>query len=240
MSNYLSLYKKKGYFKSQKRIPISLIKKIKDDLLKKKIGKIYYDEKGIIRRSEKIYNKTKNLKKLNIILEKKILNFFGKRLVIFKDKCNFKPPGGLGFKAHYDGIFYFRNKKNERKKGWYEYSDFFINVLVALDDCNKRNGTIEISNWHNKSFDELYKNTKRDGSPELSDKIEKKLTYRSINLRKGEILFFSNKCPHRSNVNKSKKSRMILYYTYSKGRTNLYTKYFKDKSYSKNKFKALK
>ena len=49
MSNYLSLYKKKGYFKSQKRIPIRLIEKIKDDLLKKKIGKIYYDEKGIIR-----------------------------------------------------------------------------------------------------------------------------------------------------------------------------------------------
>ena len=27
---------------------------------------------------------------------------------------------------------------NKRSKGWYEYSNFFINVLIALDDSNKK------------------------------------------------------------------------------------------------------
>ena len=30
------------------------------------------------------------------------------------------------------------NKKN----GWYEYGNNFINILVAIDDCNEKNGTM--------------------------------------------------------------------------------------------------
>ena len=228
-------YNDTGYIKIKKIIPVNLISQVRKDLIKKNLGNIYYDSNGIIRRSENIYNKSNNLKKLNRIIKEKIFIYFKKKLVIFKDKCNFKPAGGDGFSAHYDGIFYFKNKNNKKKKGWYEYSNFFVNALIALDKCNKKNGSIEISNWDNRSFDDLYKNTKKNGSPELSKKVERKLKFKHIALNPGDILFFSNKCPHRSKKNNSKSSRMILYYTYTKGKKNIYNKYFKDKLNSKNK-----
>ena len=95
-------------------------------------------------------------------------------MVIFKDKCNLKPPGGGGFRPHYDGIFYFKNENKKLKKGWYEYSNYFLNVLVALDKCTKQNGSIEISRWHNKNFDSLYENTKKNGSQNSKINLQKK------------------------------------------------------------------
>jgi 2-aminoethylphosphonate dioxygenase len=229
------IYNKNGYLRFKKEINNNLISKIKSELINLKFDNIYTDKKGKIRRIENIYNKTENLKKLNKILTDKILEIFGEKLVIFKDKCNFKPSGGAGFTAHYDGVFYFKDKKNKKRKGWFEYSSFFINVLVALDKCNSKNGTLEIAKWHNKSFDELLINTKNNGSPELKKSFEKKLNFKKINLSPGDLLFFSNKCPHRSKKNFSSSSRMLLYYTYAKAKKNVYNKYFYDKSTSKNK-----
>ena len=44
----------------------------------------------------------------------------------------------------------------------------------------------------------------------------KKIRFQNINLNKGDICLFSNRCAHRSNKNKSNSSRRILYYTYNK------------------------
>ena len=38
---------------------------------------------------------------------------------------------------------------------------FFINALVALDECNKKNGTIEIAKIHEGNFSDLLKKTKK-------------------------------------------------------------------------------
>ena len=46
-----------------------------------------------------------------ISLNEKIIKFLklelGNDYLLFKDKVNFKPSGGEGFYAHYDGIFEF-------------------------------------------------------------------------------------------------------------------------------------
>ena len=39
-----------------------------------------------------------------------------------------------------------------KKNGWYEYSDIFVNVLVSLDQADDKNGTLQISQAHKKSF----------------------------------------------------------------------------------------
>ena len=101
------LYNKNGYLRLKKEINSNLISKIKSELINLKFDNIYTDKTGKIRRIENFYNKTENLKKLNKILTDKILEIFGEKLVMFKDKCNFKPSGGAGFTAHYDGVFYF-------------------------------------------------------------------------------------------------------------------------------------
>ena len=122
---------------------------------------------------KKIYNKTNNLKKLNNTIKKLIFKILKKNLEIFKDKCNLKPSGGAGFKAHYDGTFHFLDKNYKKKKGWYEYANYFVNALVAIDSCNAENGTIEIAKIQDKNFKKLLLDTNQDGSPELSRSFEK-------------------------------------------------------------------
>jgi len=162
MENLKKKYDDFGFFKKQNFLDINLVKKIIGEIntLKENID-IYYDKKGSLRRMERLYNKGEGLRLANkkiLIFLKEIFNF---EFTIFKDKFNAKPPGGEGFFAHYDGVFNFKNENNQDKNGWYEYSDCFVNVLIALDLCNTENGTIEIANSHNKSFDKLLSNTKK-------------------------------------------------------------------------------
>jgi ectoine hydroxylase-related dioxygenase (phytanoyl-CoA dioxygenase family) len=111
---------------------------------------------------------------------------------------------------------------------------------VALDKCNKKNGTIELSKAHKGDFYELYEGTKKDGTPALKKKLEAEIIFKPINLDVGDVVFFLNTCPHRSKKNKTKKMRRILYYTYSLAEYgSKYNKYFRDKNKSKNKLKAL-
>ena len=65
--------------------------------------------------------------------------------------------------------------------------------------------------------------------------IEKKLKFKVINLNIGDVIIFSNTCPHRSKKNNSNVDRKILYYTYTPLKYgSMYEKYFIDKSKSKN------
>ena len=94
------LYKRDGYCKIDQVFKDSFVNVIKKDIIKLSKKGSYKDKYGKIRRVEKIYDKTQNLKKLNRILKDIIYKILKKKLEIFKDKCHFKPPGGAGFKAH--------------------------------------------------------------------------------------------------------------------------------------------
>ena len=41
--------------------------------------------------------------------------------------------------------------------GWYEYSNFFVNVLVAFDECNEQNGALEVAKAIYLSFHGTFK-----------------------------------------------------------------------------------
>ena len=243
IKNYESLHKEfliKGFFVCKNILEKNFILNLINDISKAKNTQKYFDNNNIIRRVEKLYNKSENLISLNNKIMNILKNIFNKDFTIFKDKFNAKPPGGEGFYAHYDGIFEFIDENNKKKKGWYEYGDFFINALVALDACDKVNGTIEIAKNHLGGFDKLLTNTKNNGTPALSEEIENKIRFELINLNIGDIVFFLNTCPHRSKKNYSNKDRRILYYTYSPAEFgSKYNKYFDDKIKSKNKSKAL-
>ena len=200
----------------------------------------YFDNSNKLRRIEKIYDQGKYLINLNKKILELLKNIFNENFLIFKDKFNAKPPGGEGFFAHYDGIFQFTDSKNNKKNGWYEYGDFFVNVLVAIDNCNEKNGTIELAKFHKGNFKQLFQNTKKDGTPALSKDIENKTLFNKINLDIGDIVVFSNTCPHRSKKNNSQNTRRIIYYTYSlSSNGSKYNEYFDDKANSKNESKAL-
>ena len=52
---------------------------------------------------------------------------FGEAAVLFKDKINFKLPGGDGFKPHQD-----------QQAGWSAYADLFITAMVSIDATTAR------------------------------------------------------------------------------------------------------
>jgi len=233
--NYASLKDKfdtDGYFilKNQFDIDTKLIIK---DILNAKDTEVYFDNKNILRRVEKLFNKSPRLIELNTKILELLEEIFGTEMSIFKDKYNCKPQNGEGFYAHYDGIFTWNDINNNEKKGWYEYTDFFVNVLIALDFSNESNGTIEIAKVDNLDFDHLIANTRRNGTPQLTSSYEAEKEFLPIELKAGDMVIFSHKCPHRSKKNLSSKDRRILYYTYNiKSDGDFYEKYFSDKKTS--------
>ena len=235
-----NLFNNNGFFVCKNVFDKDFIQKVLEDIEVAKDTIKYFDSQKNLRRVEKLYNKSDSLKKLNEVISLHLKTIFQKDFIIFKDKFNAKPPGGDGFFAHFDGIFNFTNENDEKKRGWYEYGNFFINALVALDICNIDNGTIELSKSHDGNFEDLIKKTKRDGTPALDKHIEKNLHFEPINLNIGDMIVFSNKCPHKSKKNNTNLDRRILYYTYTLSEYgSKYDLYFKDKEKSKNPSKAL-
>ena len=238
--NYKKNFDNDGYFICRNVFNKDFILQLINEINKSKNSIKYFDNFKNLRRIEMLYDKGNKLKDLNKKILTLLNNVFEEEFLIFKDKFNAKPPGGEGFFAHYDGIFHFINPDNEKKNGWYEYGDFFVNALVALDACNEENGAFELAKIHRGNFDQLIENTKKDGTPALSKETEIKTSFKLINLNVGDMVVFSNTCPHRSKKNDSNKSRRIIYYTYSLSKYgSKYKKYFEDKENSKNISKAL-
>jgi len=147
-TQYYKNYKEQGFFVVKNVFTKQICKSIIEEIGVAKNTYKYYDRKNLIRRIENIYNKGTSLRLINKNLIFLLNEIFNKEYTIFKDKYNAKPPGGEGFYAHYDGVFQFRNKVNKLENGWYKYGKDFVNILVALDPCNKINGSIEISKVH--------------------------------------------------------------------------------------------
>tara|TARA_B100000963_G_scaffold144100_1_gene125555 strand:- start:9912 stop:10655 length:744 start_codon:yes stop_codon:yes gene_type:complete len=238
--NFRKKYSIDGYFVCESFFSKGFISELIYEIENSKDTIKYYDKNKNLRRIEKLYDKGINLNKLNTEILKLLRKIFQKDFLIFKDKFNAKPPGGEGFFAHYDGIFHFKDHKNVKRNGWYEYGDCFVNVLIALDRCNEENGALQLAKAHKGNFNELLKNTKNDGTPALTKEVENNTIFNLINLNVGDVVVFSNTCPHRSKKNDTKYNRRVLYYTYSLSSLgSKYLEYFKDKEKSKNPSKAL-
>ena len=242
-NSFLELKKKfddDGYFVFKNFLSKESITKLIEEINNAPNTVRYSDNSNNLRRVEKLYDKGKNLINLNKKISILFKDIFKKEFLIFKDKFNIKPPGGEGFFAHYDGVFEFIDANNKKKRGWYEYGDSFVSALIAFDKCNNKNGTVELAKSHKGNFDQLFENTKKDGTPALSIDVEAKTFFEPIDLEIGDVIIFSNSCPHRSRKNNSQEIRRIIYYTYTPSENgSKYKQYFDDKEDSKGKSKAL-
>ena len=194
---------------------------------------VYTDNEERPRRIERILGSGIATESINNIALKELSHIFGDEFTIFKDKLNFKPPMGEGFKCHYDGIFIWKDSEEIEQNGWHKYADEFINVLIALEDSNKENGGLEISQRVDLPFDSLLKHTNNDGTPFIRSEVEALMNFELPDLSKGDCLIFSHKCPHRSSKNLSERGRSILYFTYNRSTYgDSYDSYFTDKQSS--------
>lgn len=209
-------------------------------LVGKDVGLMYFDRDNNLRRLEKFVFRSPLLTEINECILQMLLDLMGEEQIIFKDKVNFKPAGGEGFYAHLDGVFQYACADGNVRNGWYEYTDLFVNVLIALDQFSEQNGPLEIAPMVSGDFNSLLKLTKSDGTPNLRDEVVKNLNFEPILCPLGSVVVFKNTCPHRSASNRSNDGRSGLYLTYNSSNDgDFYDLYFADKARSKNSDKSL-
>lgn len=146
-------------------------------------------------------------------IQKITSQLFDDEAVLFKDKINFKMPGGDGFKAHQD-----------IQAGWERYAKLHITALVSIDPSTIENGCLEVApGYHDKGFiGESWKPLEEDA-----------LDYEAVTTEPGDAVFFDSYAPHRSKPNMTDKHRRVLYVTYNAAAEGDHRrKYYDDKRLS--------
>jgi len=134
----------------------------------------------------------------------------GEPAVLYKDKINFKMPGGDGFRAHQDV-----------QAGWDTYAGLHITALVSIDASTPANGCLEMAaGMHRAGL--------------LGDKWkpldENTLEYTAIPTQPGDAVFFDSYAPHRSGPNMTDSPRRVLYVTYNRlSEGDQRRRYYRDK-----------
>ncbi|MFQ5660769.1 MAG: phytanoyl-CoA dioxygenase family protein [Gammaproteobacteria bacterium] len=125
-----------------------------------------------------------------------VSQLFGQEAILFKDKINFKMPGGDGFKAHQDV-----------QAGWDSYAELHITALLTIDPCTRENGCLEIAaGQHTQGLiGERWQPLDEDAHD-----------YVALPTEPGDALFFDSFVPHRSGPNLTNQARRVLYVTYNR------------------------
>jgi len=132
------------------------------------------------------------------VLKGPVAQLLGCEAVLFKEKVNFKMPGGDGFKPHQDS-----------QAGWDAYADFFISVLVCVDEATVENGCLQMVAGNHK------RGLFRSWEP-MTDTDMEGMDFVPHPTKPGDVVFFDCYAPHGSEPNMSDKTRRIYFATYNK------------------------
>lgn len=131
-------------------------------------------------------------------MQQAVSDLFDEQAVLFKDKINFKLPGGDGFKEHQDV-----------QAGWDDYGDLHITAMIAIDETNAENGSVEmIPGMHKKGL------LGKMWAP-LTDADTANASYEPVHCKPGDAVFFDSYAPHRSLPNNTDQARRVLYITFN-------------------------
>ena len=110
-----------------------------------------------------------------------VSRLLGEPAVLFKDKINFKLPGGDGFKPHQD-----------QQAGWSTYAPLFLTALVSIDAATPENGCLELAAGHHRRglVGEEWK-------PLTEEDMRRGCTSMPCPTRPGDAVFFDSYAPHR-------------------------------------------
>jgi len=123
----------------------------------------------------------------------------GEPAVFFKEKINFKLPGGGGFKAHQD-----------MQAGWDTYGSLYITALVSIDEATVENGCLELApGAHTRGMiGEMWR--------PLDEAEMERIEFIACPAQPGDVVFFDAFTPHRSEPNMTASPRRVLYVTYNR------------------------
>jgi hypothetical protein len=169
----------------------------------------------VLQRIEKFVEEDEMLKDLicHQGLAEMTAQLLGAPAVLFKEKINFKMPGGQGFTPHQD-----------IQPGWDDYAPYFISVLVTIDPSTVENGCLELARGQHKRgwIGERMKPL----TPEQLRGVE----FVKTPTAPGDLIFFDCFAPHQSAPNLTSRPRRNLYLTYNRADQGDYrSRYFSDK-----------
>ena len=225
-----NFFEKNGYIKISGFFSKSEIGKLKSlvskiQKLKPEKGKhmIYTDQlknKTVLSRTENFFDYEKGMKKF--LNKKKIKNLLknltGSEQKLFKDKIIWKYPGAKGFEPHQDAQVWENLYKNVKS---------FVSLTISVDRTTVKNGCLEIAK--EKHTEGLL----GDSKSAIPYNIVKKLKWKKITTKPGDLIIFGAYTPHRSKQNKSNRARRMMYLTYNaKKDGNLRKNYYVNKRIS--------
>lgn len=117
-------------------------------------------------------------------------------VVLYKEKLNYKHPGGAGFAPHQDATAY-------------RFVDRHITAMVAIDDATPANGGMELaSGWHHELL-------ATDGDGCIAPEVAADLPFEPLTVRRGDVLWFHSLAPHQSGPNRSATARRAFFFTFN-------------------------
>lgn len=135
----------------------------------------------------------------------------GEPAVLYKEKINYKLPGGAGYSPHQDAHAY-------------RFVDVHVSCMVAIDDATEANGCLEVVSG---AHTELLPVDERGCIP---DDVVASLAWMPVEVRAGDALWFHSRTPHRSGPNRSGMPRRAMYPTYNAASAgDLRTEYYEAK-----------
>ena len=157
----------------------------------------------------------KRLERLTVgptsLVQQVVTELLGEEALLFKEKINFKLPGGGGFVPHQD-----------QQAGWSAYHDFFISVMIGIDEATIANGCLYIAgqkNVHEPEDEDEHcaeaRSMKGDPWMPVSQTELQGLHFVPITTQPGDVVFFTSYAVHRSEPNNTTGARRCLYLTYN-------------------------
>lgn len=151
---------------------------------------------------------------IKLELETKI----GKSLVLFKDKCNLKNPGGGAFPPHQDAPAYIGYGPN-----------YFITVALFLDDATKYNGCLHFATNYKDikssvreliytpfgEFPILQYYEGGDNNGDIFTDTQRQFEWDEATAKRGDLIIFNSYLPHFSYKNNTVNSRRVIYLTFN-------------------------
>lgn len=132
-------------------------------------------------------------------LVSRVERLLGEPGILFKEKINCKLPGGDGFKPHQD-----------IQPGWDEYCNYFLSVLITIDESTLENGCLELAAGHHRRGWIGRRHTPLEGH-ELEG-----IQFEPFPMSPGDVAFFDCFVPHQSKPNRTTQARRNLYLTYNR------------------------
>ena len=139
---------------------------------------------------------------------------FGEPAALFKEKINYKLPGGAGFAPHQDAPAFTSFNQS-----------LHITLMISVDATTVANGCLEVAP-HPGGHSAL----PMAADLTIDPKTTAELAWTPITTRPGDLLFFDSYLPHRSGPNGTSNPRRALYLTYNKAAEgNVRENYYREK-----------